>query len=204
MWVQIFVIGMTVIFYGKKTELCSDSTHLSRSRIVDWQATANSSNSTLPFTLRSGRRRPQRPQRRLSVRVVTYEAQDLASYTFGSLNPITVTIFRKRNILLRYFNYSLTRALVGGGLFLAPLKFFRNISYTNASIVAKLSVPSCTSILRMVSKGKHCEYDRMAANDVRVTSCFVDSGQKIRVCGKRHNTYTFEDTIDRFSPNDSE
>ena len=66
---------------------------------------------------------------------------------------------------------TLTRDLVGGGYFLPPLQTFRYISRTAAPIVTKLSVPSRTSILHIVTKNFSKGYDRLAGNDVRVTSC---------------------------------
>ena len=57
-----------------------------------------------------------------------------------------------------------------GGLFLAPPQSFCNISKTTAPIVAKLSVPSCTFILHITFKNCSSAYDRLATDDVRVTS----------------------------------
>ena len=58
----------------------------------------------------------------------------------------------------------------GGGIFY-PLWSFRNISKTAASIVAKLSVPSRTFLLHIVYIYCSRACDRLATNDVRVTSC---------------------------------
>ena len=72
----------------------------------------------------------------------------------------------------------------GGGLFLAPLQTFRYISRTAVPIVTKLSVPSRASILHIVTKHFSKGYDRLPANDVRVTSCSAVFGPKKGFAGR--------------------
>ena len=66
--------------------------------------------------------------------------------------------------------YRLTRDALGGGLF-SPLPFFLDIWQTNGAIKAKLTVPFEPSILHPMCQQKIRTYHKLAANDVRVTSC---------------------------------
>ena len=95
--------------------------------------------------------------------------------------------------VIQTISVGLTRALVEGA-FLAPLQTSRYISRTAARIVTKLSVPSRTSILHIVTKCILKGYDMLSANDGRVMSCSAVFGAKNRFRGKSCKAYSFEDT----------
>ena len=80
----------------------------------------------------------------------------------------------------------------GVGLFLAPLQTFQYISRTAAPIVTKLAVPSRASILHIVTKCFSKGYDRLPANDVRVTSCSAVFGPKKGFAGRAVRPTTLE------------
>ena len=86
--------------------------------------------------------------------------------------------------------FVLTRDLRGA--IFCPLSFSGNISRSNANIATKLSVPSLTSILHMLTKGKWSACDRSAANDVRVTSCFPILGRKYGFAGNAVSRTVFK------------
>ena len=62
------------------------------------------------------------------------------------------------------------------GPFLAPYRYL-DVCQTNGATKAKLAVPFGLSILRPMCK-RNCSYHRLAASDVRVTSCPGDFDAK--------------------------
>ena len=56
----------------------------------------------------------------------------------------------------------------------------------------------------ILTKGKLTRYDGPAVNDVKVTSCFLGFGQKLRFCGKHCHAYRFKDRTVQFTTKDEE